>query len=148
MANREKGFSTLQKRIGDCPFELFNHGALFERLPIFTPSFHIKPDFSAKVDLLHQAIYGRRVTRFAYQDREGAQTVRRVWPLGLAYWGARWSIGAWCELRNEFRNFDVDRMNDVELHEPLPNVEGRRLADFLRVVRTKQRRGRGSLPRR
>jgi predicted DNA-binding transcriptional regulator YafY len=113
--------------------------ATLERLPIFVPSFHIKPEFSAKVDLLHQAIDGRRVTRFAYQDRDGAHTERRVWPLGLAYWGARWSIGAWCELRRDFRNFDIDRMRDVELQEPFPDLEGRRLADFLRVVKAKPR---------
>lgn len=113
--------------------------ATLERAPFFAPSFHIKGDFSEKVDALHRAIDGRRIVSFAYSDRNDAKTERRVWPLGLVYWGAKWTVGAWCELRDEFRNFDVERMRNVALHDAFPDMEGRRLADFLRHVRAPQR---------
>jgi len=113
--------------------------ATLERLPIFAPSFHIKGEFAEKVDQLHLAIDRKRVVSFAYRDRAGAHTERRVWPLGLVYWGARWTIGAWCELREDFRNFDVEQIRDLEVHEPFPDQEGRRLADYLRSVEVKQK---------
>ncbi|CDL47186.1 Transcriptional regulator, DeoR family [Klebsiella pneumoniae ISC21] len=32
-------------------------------------------------------------------------TWREVLPLGLFFWGERWLLVAWCELRNDYRNF-------------------------------------------
>ncbi len=31
-------------------------------------------------------------------------------PLGLYFWGNVWTLGAWCELRKDFRNFRLDRI--------------------------------------
>lgn len=108
--------------------------AKLERVAIFAPSFHIDEALSAKVDALHRAVDGRRVVRFAYTDMKDAGTERRVWPLALAYWGASWTLGAWCELRQDFRHFDLERIRDLQLLEPYPDREGRRLADLLRLV--------------
>ncbi|WP_233799997.1 helix-turn-helix transcriptional regulator [Paraburkholderia sp. HP33-1] len=114
--------------------------AALERLAIFAPSFHIKGDFSTQLDTLHRAIDTRQVVRFAYTDANGADTERRVWPLALAYWGARWTLGAWCELRHDFRNFGLEKMRDLEVLETYPDQEGRRLADLLRHLNAKPNR--------
>jgi len=108
--------------------------ATLERLAVFAPSFHIDRQFSANVDTLHRAVDTRRVVSFAYRDRLGACTQRRVWPLSLVYWGGKWTVGAWCELRGQFRNFDIARMTQVAEHEPFPDTAGRRLADYLRQI--------------
>ncbi len=108
--------------------------ATLERLPFFAPSFHLDRGDSTKVDALHRAIDGRRVVSFAYCDRNGALSERRVWPLGLIYWGARFTVGAWCELRGDFRHFSVANIDHLQLHEPFPDMEGRRLADFMRSI--------------
>ncbi|WP_322042610.1 YafY family protein [Paraburkholderia sp. J67] len=108
--------------------------AVLERIAVFAPSYHVDRAYSEKVDALHRAVDSRLVVRFAYCDRIGAHTARRVWPLGLVYWGAQWTVGAWCEMREGFRNFNIARMNDVEVLEPFPDVSGRRLADYLRHV--------------
>jgi predicted DNA-binding transcriptional regulator YafY len=113
--------------------------ASLERLAIFAPSFHIRSDFSTQLDTLHPAIDTRNVVSFAYTDANGAATERRVWPLALAYWGARWTLGAWCELRGDFRNFGLERIQDLEVREAYPDQEGRRLADLLRHVNAKPR---------
>ncbi|CAH2902680.1 MAG: Transcriptional regulator, YafY family [uncultured Paraburkholderia sp.] len=68
--------------------------ASLERLAIFAPSFHIRSEFSTQFDTLHRAIDTRHVVSFAYTDVNGAATERRVWPLALAYCGARWTLGA------------------------------------------------------
>jgi len=111
--------------------------ATIERLAIFAPSFHIKGEFSTQLDALHRAIDSRHVVGFAYTDANQAATERRVWPLALAYWGARWTLGAWCELRGDFRNFSLEKMADLRVLEQYPDQEGRRLADWLRHVKKK-----------
>ncbi|MDR0246596.1 MAG: YafY family transcriptional regulator [Burkholderia sp.] len=110
-----------------------------DRLPVFAPSFHIDETFCAKVDAIHQAIDTRHIVGFAYRDRLGAHSQRRVWPLGLVYWGGRWTIGAWCELREDFRTFDIARMGDITVHEQFPDMEGRRIADYMRIAEAPMR---------
>ncbi|MBP0591080.1 YafY family transcriptional regulator [Paraburkholderia sp. LEh10] len=113
--------------------------ATIDRLAFFAPSFHIDGNVSAIVDTLHRAIDTRHVVSFAHQDKNGAATLRRVWPLALAYWGARFTLGAWCELREDFRHFALANIGDLKVHEPFPDVEGRRLADFMRSIGVKPR---------
>ena len=108
--------------------------ATLERLAVFAPSYHIDRQFSENVDTLHRAVDTRHVVSFSYEDKKGARTERRIWPLSLVYWGGQWTVGAWCELRSDFRNFDISRMVDVIPHEPFPDMAGRRLADYLRRV--------------
>jgi len=114
--------------------------AMLERLAVFAPSFHLDRGFSEKVDTLHRAVDTHRVVRFAYRDRQGAHTERRIWPLSLVYWGGLWTVGAWCELRGDFRNFDIAQMTHVEQQEPFPDIEGRRLADYQRRVKAPSER--------
>lgn len=113
--------------------------AALERLAVFAPSCHIDPNFSRNVDALHCAVDTRRVVSFAYSDKRGAHTSRRIWPLSLIYWGGQWTVGAWCELRADFRTFDISRMTEVASHEPFPDIAGRRLADYMRRVKAPSR---------
>lgn len=113
--------------------------ATLERLAIFAPSFHIKGNFSAQLDALHRAIDTRHMVRFAYTDANGAATERRVWLLALTYWRARWTLGAWCELRGDFRNFGLENIENLQVLKRYPDQEGRRLADLLRHVNAKSR---------
>jgi predicted DNA-binding transcriptional regulator YafY len=66
-----------------------------------------------------------------YRDADAEVTERIVWPLTLAYWGASWSLGAWCELRQAFRNFRIDRITSVKsLRSTFPDEPGKRLEDY------------------
>ena len=57
-------------------------------------------------------------------------------PLGCFYWGKVWTLSTWCELRNDFRGFRVDRMDAVEvLPERFRDEAGKTLADLLRQVK-------------
>jgi predicted DNA-binding transcriptional regulator YafY len=85
---------------------------------------------------LRAAIKEMKKIRFSYEDGRGASTSRVVQPLGLFYWGATWSLGAWCELRVDFRNFRVDRMKQVQiLEDRFEPVPGRTLADLFAAYR-------------
>ena len=65
------------------------------------------------IDEVEQAIEARHVLAFAYRDEAGRETHRAVHPLALTYWGKVWTLIAWCELRDDFRMFRLDRMEGV-----------------------------------
>lgn len=69
---------------------------------------------SGLLDHLHGTIAAREVLRFAYRDERGRHTTREVEPLCLAFWGGAWTLGGWCRLRRDFRNFRLDRMDRPE----------------------------------
>ena len=51
-----------------------------------------------------------RVLRLDYRDKAERASARDVEPLCLAFWGGAWTLGAWCRLREDFRNFRPDRI--------------------------------------
>ncbi len=101
---------------------------------LYAPSLRSYP--VQHVGLLHHAILEHRKASFDYTREDGAASARTVWPLGLFYWGSVWTLVAWCELRNDHRNFRLDRIADPEiLEEPFSLEPGQTLEDFLRKVR-------------
>ena len=63
---------------------------------------------------LRNAIRETRKMAIAYVDEEGRRTRRTIWPIAMAYYVDVTLLGAWCELRNDFRNFRVDRIADAD----------------------------------
>jgi predicted DNA-binding transcriptional regulator YafY len=47
-----------------------------------------------------------------YIDVKDNISQRIVWPLAMFFWGGTWSIAAWCETRQDFRSFRLDRIQD------------------------------------
>ncbi|MEO6967692.1 MAG: YafY family protein [Rhodanobacteraceae bacterium] len=65
---------------------------------------------SGLIDRLHAAIEWHQVLRLDYRDGAGRESAREIEPLCLAFWGGVWTLGAWCRLRADFRNFRPDRL--------------------------------------
>ena len=65
---------------------------------------------SGLIDRLHEAIAAQQVLRLDYRDEAGHASERAIEPLCLAFWGGVWTLGAWCRLRGDFRNFRPDRI--------------------------------------
>lgn len=65
----------------------------------------------SKIDLkiVRQAIRKQRKLAVEYNDAEGIKTSRIVWPLALVYYIDNIMLDAWCELRNDFRHFRMER---------------------------------------
>lgn len=53
---------------------------------------------------------GRKIA-LSYRDSEARETERVVWPIVIGYLDASRTLVGWCELRNDFRNFRVDRIS-------------------------------------
>lgn len=109
---------------------------LREQIPdaaLFAPGFHVRAALRAGLTSLRAAIKARRKVAFGYSDRAQAPSARTVQPLGVFYWGTSWSLGAWCELRQGFRNFRLDRMTELQvLEETFAPQAGRTLRDFFK----------------
>ena len=82
------------------------------------------------IDVIDRAVETRLRLTLAYRDVNGAVTGRTVRPLGLFYWGKVWTLVAWCELRNDFRMFRVDRVEAHEEGAPFRHEKGKTIRDF------------------
>ena len=109
------------------------------RTRIFAPTWRDEKTiaFAARIDQLHAAIGGNRVLQLGYRDEAGNSSTRQIEPLCLAFWGGKWTLGAWCRLRDSFRNFRPDRIDDFrETGELFDEVTGRNLDAYLQAMRS------------
>lgn len=90
----------------------------------------ISDETRAMLDRLDRAVEERKRLRLDYTDAEGKRTDRPVRPLGLWFWGKVWTLVAWCELRDDFRMFRVDRIADLSVDGTFRPEKGRMLSDF------------------
>lgn len=102
----------------------------------------LEPELSRRLQVLREAAQARRWVELRYIDLNERRTERRVRPLGCFYWGKVWTLAAWCEQRQDFRSFRLDRMEAVQLTEVVfPAEPGKTLADLLR-----RETGRSAMP--
>lgn len=107
------------------------------RSALFSPGVFVPKERVAGLAELRQAVDEQRKLRFDYTRADGAPSTRIVHPLGLFYWGAKWTLCAWCELREDYREFRPDRMQALEiLDETFETGPDRSLEDYLRKVGT------------
>jgi predicted DNA-binding transcriptional regulator YafY len=131
--------SALQRIEAVLPAELRDRlGAIH----MYAPGFQMPETDRKRLDQLHEAILAVRCVDFSYTREDGASTQRRVRPLGLFFWSGVWTLVAWCELRDGFRMFRLDRMVDVTIEtESYAPRQGQALADYLATVRKEKRAG-------
>jgi predicted DNA-binding transcriptional regulator YafY len=109
--------------------------AALESSRLFAPGFFVDPMPGERLEAVRQALAERRVAAMTYKDGDGTASERRVRPLGLYFWGQTWSLAAWCELRQDFRNFRLDRIMALTvLPERFADEPGQRLEDFVRKM--------------
>ncbi|MBB3060004.1 helix-turn-helix transcriptional regulator [Microbulbifer rhizosphaerae] len=85
-----------------------------QRATLLVPDLHRreKARFGA---LIRQAVKAREMLWLDYEDEQGNRSQRHCNPLGLIYWGAAWTLLAWCRLRGDHRLFRLDRILGAEL---------------------------------
>jgi predicted DNA-binding transcriptional regulator YafY len=86
---------------------------------------------TANLAVSRRAVNDRYKLGFCDTRADGESTSRTVHPLGFFYWGHSWTLVGWCEKRDDFRNFRLDRMEQlVRRDEKFEDVEGCSLNDF------------------
>ena len=99
---------------------------------LLAPAAHFSEPISLDPGELRRALRRRQKLRFAYSDETRRATRRVVRPLGLAFYGPVWLLAAWCELRQDFRSFRLDRIRELEVLEARFHPEpGKTLNDML-----------------
>lgn len=102
------------------------------RQEMVVPDFPMEGQAGEQLMIVRRAIKNQHKISFRYKRKDSEKSNRTVQPLGLFYWGKVWTLVAWCELRDAFRNFRLDRMTKIEEHkEKFEIIEGRSLQDFL-----------------
>ncbi|MBM7070377.1 YafY family protein [Actibacterium sp. 188UL27-1] len=85
--------------------------------------------------LLRRAIRERLKLRIDYFSLSGERSTRILRPLQTDYWGRVWTCSAWCELRDSFRAFRIDRIQKCEpTGETFRPEVGKTIEDYLRHV--------------
>lgn len=84
----------------------------------------------ARLDRIEAAAEDHRRLSIAYRDGAGQPSTRIVRPLGLWFWGKVWTMVCWCELREDFRMFRLDRIGALDDEGPFRPQPGQTLRDF------------------
>ena len=95
---------------------------------LFSPLSRITPEISTTMAEIRYATDNNRKVSLQYRRADKQSSERIIWPLGLFFWGATWTIGAWCEMRKDFRVFRLDRIKSmVVLDENYPQEKDKNL---------------------
>ncbi|MEP6505313.1 MAG: YafY family protein [Betaproteobacteria bacterium] len=114
--------------------------AAAEALPLYAAPWAADVATVDRLGLLRDAASARRLIRFDYEDAGGAASTRTARPLGCYHWESVWTLAAWCEKRNAFRSFRIDRMHTLATMDDVFRDEpGRTLPDFLRHVKSQRK---------
>jgi predicted DNA-binding transcriptional regulator YafY len=106
-----------------------------DAIQMFAPGFRMGKEDRRRLDLLHAACVARRAVETAYATEDGTSSRRVLRPLGLYFWSGVWTLVAWCELRDDFRVFRLDRMRETAvLRRQFTQKRGQTLKDYLRMV--------------
>jgi predicted DNA-binding transcriptional regulator YafY len=85
------------------------------RAGVISAPFYVSDGDAAEpkgIDLsdVRYAIRETRKLRITYADASGQRSNRTIWPIAMAYYVDVTLIGAWCELRRDYRHFRVERI--------------------------------------
>lgn len=88
--------------------------------------------------LIRQALNEERKLSLDYADQHGARTVRVVWPVTVGFFDSTQVLAAWCELRNDYRHFRVDRVLEARvLSEKTPKRRFQMMKEWRKTLLTK-----------
>jgi len=101
------------------------------------PAYRSPPD-RLDMGLVRAQIHTGRKISLRYRDERDRETERKIWPITVAYFDAVRLLVAWCELRQDFRNFRTDRVIAADfLDEHCPERPPVLRAKWLRTLREK-----------
>lgn len=75
------------------------------------------PPPAVDVAEIRRAIRGERKLRLRYLSLSDVVSTRTVWPFAMGYLDGVCLLVAWCEARDDYRHFRIDRIQHVEVDE-------------------------------
>ncbi len=86
-----------------------------EHSVLYAKRFHVRPEIRIDVSALRLATREERAIDIRYCDAVNAATERRVQPLAIIFMDQTLMLIAWCQMRNDFRAFRLDRIEAMIL---------------------------------
>lgn len=87
----------------------------FQNTRIYTPCWNTQETLGDVIAALNNAIQHNTPLNIQYQKlQQEAIEHRVIYPLGIFFWQDRWTLAAWCTLRDQFRHFRVDRIHAMQ----------------------------------
>lgn len=93
------------------PAELRDH---VDAATLTVPDFSPGEPATADAAIIRDAIRNEHKLTISYRDTDGASTQRTIWPLLIGFFERVLVVPAWCELRQDYRAFRVDRIGSIE----------------------------------
>lgn len=104
-------------------------------LPVYAPDFFIDNRFFAPMPDIRRALREQRKIRVDYRKESGEESQRILRPLAIIYWGRSWTLVGWCEWREDFRHFRLDRIAGWTVLDDIFDAEiGKTYQDFLKQM--------------
>lgn len=113
----------------------------FFGISLYAPPLHNRLEKS-RVDtkILRQALRAEVIVKIWYRDEAGAASSRTIWPMSLGYFGTRRIVVAWCELREDFRHFRTDRIEELVItDQKIPRPRKVLMREWLAMDAARQR---------
>ena len=89
----------------------------FEHAVLYAKRFVKRPEIGIDIEALRGATREERVVEIAYRDQHGQDTERGVLPLAIVYLDQALVLLAWCNLREDYRTFRIDRIRQMAVRD-------------------------------
>src|SRR5207237_8510104 len=88
--------------------------AISSHLVLFSHHQQARPDASLLIDL-SVAIHASQRIAIDYRSYHNESTHRKVEPYGITGWKGHWYLVGYCCLRQDYRSFRLDRIQQVQI---------------------------------
>jgi predicted DNA-binding transcriptional regulator YafY len=107
-----------------------------ENLPLLVPTFDdYQKIYTAHSQTIREAIRLHHQVIIDYVRADNQLSSRQIEPLGLIFWGKVWTLVAWCQLRNDYRVFRLDRIRQLApTQESFTTHEQKSLKHYLKLM--------------
>ncbi len=86
-----------------------------------------------------KSIADKKVVVMAYSAKFSEETTRRkIEPIGISFMSNRWHLIAFCQLRKDYRDFRIDRIESLEITEENYSTQHPSLQKYLEEIAEKQ----------
>ena len=109
------------------------------QITTFSAPSHYKIPWDVDFTEIRECIRRKQLVRFDYLDLSEVSSQRTIRPLALTSFSPVWLLTGWCELRQAFRNFRIDRISSfTPLDTRFRDEKDKSLAAYLKTVEQEQ----------
>ncbi|WP_158972714.1 YafY family protein [Paraglaciecola sp. L3A3] len=106
------------------------------QISTFSAPSHYKIPWEVSFTQVRECIRRKQKIQFNYLDLQDQTSQRTIWPLALISFSPVWLLAGWCELRQSFRNFRLDRITEFTVSDNrYPNEKDKNLQAYLAQIK-------------